>query len=312
MPRIGFAKSKISFRSLSEIMLNNSYGMATFNPTSGVLTDSNWELKPLLEFSKEEYDRCVLACSVLDAFKNDAQLFRIVIWNHEDYCALYEQCLNAYIHKSFESFSIRQPDLNLNRCLMNLLSSIRSYLDYVELNVKRRYGASSANAVGFLGNCSLEYDRRFSYRFLYRLRNFAQHCGLPLTIVNFNSAEEAKSGNVQHSLEVGIARDDLLSRGFDWGAVKPDILAQPEIIIVNPHVEEVMACLTHIHSQYLADEFVELRESATYLKTLIDKIPSSVDELHLFGFPPPLSTDTPQQTRFRMQIVPLDVINDAF
>ena len=42
--------------------------------------------------------------------------------------------------------------------MMNLLSSIRSYLDYTEINIKRRHGESSSNWTNFKRHTSDAYD----------------------------------------------------------------------------------------------------------------------------------------------------------
>lgn len=197
-------------------MSKNIYGLGSFH----ILTDNTAHLQTLLDLSEAEYEGCVRACETLDTYRDLAQLFDIVIWNYEDYSALFNKCLEAYITKKFESFSIRRPDLNLNRCMMNLLSSIRSYLDYTELNINRQHGKESSIWRNFKNRCSGSYDGSFSYRFLYRFRNFAQHCGLPLTRVNFNASEDKG-----YSLDVGVSRDDLLNQGFDWGAIAQSDLA---------------------------------------------------------------------------------------
>lgn len=290
-----------------------AYGIATLNQTDPKATRRNWQLKTLLELSSEEYAECVKACSVLDTYRNDAQLFQIVIWNYEDYHKLLDEYLNAYIQKKEEVFLHRPPDLNINRCLMNFLASVRSYLDYIELNVKRKYGKTSSNAMKFKKYCSEAYDNSFSYRFLYKFRNYAQHCSLPLTRIRFSAKADGKDSETDHRvLEVGINRDELLEKHFDWGKIKQEVSEQPEIININDHLIKMMHSLKGIHSKYISDEFVTLCESAAYLKGLIEKIPSNLDELHLYRLAKNSADHSPEKIGLRMQVVPLDLIRDVF
>jgi hypothetical protein len=151
---------------------------------------------------------------------------------NDDFRELLDKYLTAYTHKNFEALPPRSPDLNLNRCLLNLLSAIRSYLDYVE--TKRKYGDASSSITRFKKSCSDAYDNSFSYRFLYRFRNYAQHCGLPLTRA-FSNAETTEHGSesVHRSLEVGIHRDELLAAKFNLGKLKTEFANQPSVIDVG-------------------------------------------------------------------------------
>lgn len=288
------------------------YGLGTFNPTNKETPRTDWVMKSVLDLSQEEYEGCVQACLALDTYRKDTQLFQVILWNYQDFQELLRKYLTAYTERNFEGLPPRSPDLNLNRCLLNLLSAIRSYLDYVETNVKRKHGKKSANVAKFKKSCGDTYDGSFSYRFLYRFRNYAQHCGLPLTKISFNSETlDRDSEGVHCSLEVGVDRDELLQGEFNWGSIRAEIADQPAMIDVPNHVSQMMGCLEDIHSNYIADEFVALQVPASYVKGFTQKIPIKVQELHLFK----LSTnpsDPMAKVNYRMQVVPLDLVEDVF
>jgi len=73
---------------------------------------------------------------------------------------------------------------SLNRRLSNLLSSIRLFLDHSEFAFKRKYGKKSEEVEAFKKYASEKYDSSFSYRFVYKLRNYVQHCGIPIGSAN--------------------------------------------------------------------------------------------------------------------------------
>jgi len=65
--------------------MEHEYGFGTFTEESKKATGSDWVLKSLLKLSQAEYDQSVQACSALDNYWKNAQLFKIVSWNYEDY-----------------------------------------------------------------------------------------------------------------------------------------------------------------------------------------------------------------------------------
>jgi hypothetical protein len=218
-----------------------TYGLATLKATDKQMRGTDWVMKSLLELSEEQYEQCVGDCLALDTYRTDAQLFQVVLWNEQDFRELLDRYSTAYVEKNFEGLPRRSPDLNLNRCLLNLLSAIRSYLDYVETKVKRKYGGQSVKALKFKGYCADAYDGSFSYRFLYRFRDYAQHCGLPLTKISFDAKTvESDSEHVDRSLNVGVDRNDLLEADFNWGTLRREITNQPEVISIPDHVSQMM------------------------------------------------------------------------
>jgi len=104
----------------------------------------------------------------------------------------------------------------------------------------------------------------------------------------------------------------LLNNSFDWGKLKQEIAKQPPIIDVNVHLEEMMARLKEIHTEYITDEFVTLRESASYLRDLLQNIANDYNELHLFKLTSHSDDSPASRATMKMQVVRLDLMNDVF
>ena len=129
----------------------------------------------------------------------------------------------------------------LNRHLMNFLASFRSFIDHSETHLHNA-DASGTWKQRFKQRASAFYDALFAYRFLYELRNYVQHCGLPFGGIHV-SARRDQQGNVQTEFRAYLARDDLL-RWSNWKAiVRTDLEAQSDEIQVLPLVEELMECI---------------------------------------------------------------------
>lgn len=132
---------------------------------------------------------------------------------------------------------------------LNVLSSVRTFLDHTETAFKRRYGKTSPELDRFKKACSNAYDSSFSYRFTYRLRNYAQHCGLPIQEVRFDSQLTDRAAmSVAHRVALLSDRDRLLA-GFDgWGPVGKELQAMPEKIDIAEHLDGLMSALRNVYA----------------------------------------------------------------
>jgi len=179
---------------------------------------SKEKIEALRKLSDTEYEEYEKARECLIRFSSDQHLFMIVRLNYEDY----ENLLKRYFEEHTKNPSmvgsrIERMALNLNRHIMNSLSAVRTFLDHSETNLKKRYGKDSQRVKRFKDACSSAYDNSFSYRFLYKLRDYAQHCGMPLGQLTLHSEEvEPYSEVVRHFLVVKFSRDELLKKFDKW------------------------------------------------------------------------------------------------
>jgi hypothetical protein len=163
--------------------------------------------------------------------------------------------------------------LNINRRLLNYLSSIRSLLDHTETRLKEKYGKESLRVKHFLDACSKEYDNNFSYKFFYALRNFTQHFGMPVGNLCLTSMEDPPySGKVSHHLEVTFERDELLKYNGWKKMLREEIQNLPQEFDISSHVYNMMKCLEKINKVLIEDELPNIIKSAEYIDQLIASI----------------------------------------
>jgi hypothetical protein len=60
---------------------------------------------------------------------------------------------------------------------VNWLLGFRAFLDHVQAHLSELFGKSSEEIHKFKEVTNRAFDSHFGYRFLYRLRNYTQHCG---------------------------------------------------------------------------------------------------------------------------------------
>lgn len=145
---------------------------------------------------------------------------------------------------------------------MDWLAATRSYVDYTS-------GRASSSVVRaeFNARCSAEYDSCYSYRFACRLRNYAQHCGIPF-----------------HSVQLGerillLDRDTLLKRSTSWGAaVKADLISGPAQISLLQVVQESMSSLRSISNWVTTQESSDLTEALEFARQFRDHFLTSYED----------------------------------
>ncbi|HEY8271206.1 MAG TPA: hypothetical protein VIG33_09995, partial [Pseudobdellovibrionaceae bacterium] len=70
--------------------------------------------------------------------------------------------------------------IQLNRKFLNILSSFRSFIDHADTAVARQAAKGDDISKIFKLAQAKEFDSNLYYRFIWDLRNYAQHCTLPI------------------------------------------------------------------------------------------------------------------------------------
>src|ERR1035441_1881680 len=92
---------------------------------------------------------------------------------------------------------------HLCRILLNWLNSIRLFDDHNRARIVRTYGDPSPELDAFMAARATIYDEVPGYRFMFEMRNYAQHCGVvPVQAQIHQNA----SGN---TLDLHFDRDQL-------------------------------------------------------------------------------------------------------
>ncbi|RUP27716.1 MAG: hypothetical protein EKK45_13660 [Curvibacter sp.] len=103
--------------------------------------------------------------------------------------------------------------LNFSRKFLNILSMFRSFLDHSDNSLSSLSGKNSEAFKRWKELQSHYYDSSFEYRFIYKLRNFAQHVGMPPINISYGASAEEEGV----SFRVDLTRDELLVDNFSWG-----------------------------------------------------------------------------------------------
>lgn len=216
----------------------------------------------------------------LEEFYRTEELFLCLALNYEDYQNAIIKYLSGYIKDSYLDYVLAGTIYaDLNRLILNLLASVRMFLDHTEYSLKGKYGKTSKEFNDFKKMCSYKYDTNFSYRFLYRLRNFAQHCGMPVGRIQFSSSKDREEGfksyeveytnlNLlsKHTLSIFFDRNKLLESFNGWGKnVKQELESMGQDIEVTQHIRSFVSNLSEIHCSLINRVIKGTKASSDYL-----------------------------------------------
>lgn len=204
------------------------------------------------------------AMEKIHALLEYSNYFNTVSLNYTDYQETISNCLKAQAERDI-AFLQKEPLVEINRIVLNFLTSFRSYLDYTERRLKTEYANTPKIYEAFRKATNSEYDHNFSYRFLYHLRHFSQHYGFPIAKVNFGFKPNSNLEPVYFFTPL-VERNKLL-QNFNWKKLKPEIETLPLEFDLEPHLNATMHSLLKIHSAAMQSIFSMLgKEADTLLK----------------------------------------------
>lgn len=204
-----------------------------------------------LPLTECEYQSLLSAKEILAAGFSIEETFDLLSSN---YLELEKEALslttNLMLRSNFDhdvAFRIRSK---MNRRTVNLLSSIRTYLDQLKTNTHTCLADSSDPTDKTKELRRNEYDTNVDYRFGEALRNYAQHNGLAVHDVNFpqkwlHQSEEVNDIKLEYNLKI-FSRKLLLQADKKF---KASVLAElPDQVELRYCIRSYMGSINRIHS----------------------------------------------------------------
>lgn len=261
--------------------------------------------------SQNQYDQYREALKIIGELQSNRRLLDIFLLNHNEFNDFFEPALKELIEKSQTSQGIVNKDgdqivLITNRLLLNYLSSARTFLDHSETFLKRKFGPTANEFLEFKNHLKHCYDNYFTYRFFYKLRNYSQHCGLPLEFFSIK-AETKGDGKVYFEMRVGFDKKKLLSN-FDWGSqITRDLQSINLVFDVHPLIFEMTSIIQSISNKIEAIININVVESATFINKLTKHLRKDQVQVSLFKNIKEGKKGKPLS--YQMEIIPFEVID---
>ncbi|MDO6600253.1 hypothetical protein [Tenacibaculum sp. 1_MG-2023] len=212
------------------------------------------ELDYIQEIDEDKYISIKKSIGIVDEVHNSMDLFLILQNNYNEIANFQETHIEKFIKNINEPLNIHKDDytrlkIEINRVLQNYLSSVRMFVDHCDANLNRRFGKESAEYLNFKQTLSKFYDNNFEYRFIYKLRNFCQHCGLPVSDFSIDNYQDFIT------LELNFNSEYLLSEYDSWKAdLKKDLIKINGMFsatkVISNHFKIMFLISQKIHSLY--------------------------------------------------------------
>jgi hypothetical protein len=265
-------------------------------------------------------EKLKLNISKLEKFRLHSELHSIFLINFIELSRYFEETIDELTKKQVVMLRNNTKDFrhiirNANRLILNLLSSGRTLTDHQETYLKKEYGKESNEAIRYKTFTSKIFDSFFEYRFIYKLRNYAQHCGFPISHLKFETKNERQNQkrNIYARLNPLFNRDELLKKYDGWGQiVKNDLKNQAQEFPVMWTIGRYYKCTETINCEFEAIELdkvsIPLQETKNFLQRF-GQLVKNVEPCVFYDF----QYSTPnsyENSKFTSQTIPLDLISE--
>ncbi|MGW3628662.1 hypothetical protein ACWD7F_00605 [Streptomyces sp. NPDC005122] len=187
--------------------------------------------------------------------------------------------------------------------MTNWLAATRLYLENERDFIQANFGDKSDELKEFKAATAAAFDAHEGYRFLYDLRNYVQHCGIP-------AGQLTVSGKPPNRrIVINLDRSRLMTARFKWNRHAMALLEHwPAKIPLLPLMEEAMEGYTAIEEQMMR---INLRRCVNSTPLLLETLSSfdhsegnaaafrmtvnsegSMTDIATCTFPPPSSLDS--------------------
>lgn len=224
-----------------------------------------------------EYDLFTKSSDELYNYENIKRLYEIVILNHNEFIKFVESEKKMLFENSLSLIGDKENyykhHLNLNRFFLNYLSSFRTLLDHTETTIKRKYDKDSDESIKFKQLTGRIFDNYFAYRFFTKLRNYSQHCGLPIDEFEV-SGTVIENDKMKPEYKIEFSSRDLLIKYKDWGAIVTKDLQEKGNFSLFTLLEEMKValnefwiCLLSIFENNILEAIKYINGNASHLRS---------------------------------------------
>ncbi|AYY13754.1 hypothetical protein EF847_14695 [Actinobacteria bacterium YIM 96077] len=199
------------------------------------------------EIGREEFSSYTAAIATYQSLVA-RPTYQVLTRNHHRLAAMLDTYSNLErIGGLFKNLDLQSVNSMFMGEITNWLASTRLYLESERDFILRQFGDGSDQLRRYQSVTSSAFDTHPGYRFLYDLRNYAQHCGPPLSGLTIAATTGGRT-----TVDLYLSRSHLLFARFSWSHHARALLEQwPEQISLMPLVDDAMAGLRLVEDEIL-------------------------------------------------------------
>jgi hypothetical protein len=215
------------------------------------------------DISEDEFNVGWKAVCELTQFFQERSMYKMISRNFDDFTKSVSFA-HKEIKKEIDLVETRMIQANVNRCIINYLSLVVVYINRLDVILRKKYGNENLKYKDFKQVCSLEYDTFFEYRFIYDLRNFSQHWGMPVSVIGLT-----KTGD----LILTIDTDYLLESNFNWKKqIKEEIEKKAGFLNFIPIINQMNKSLINVDKAFINSNLENILLKITEAESFISGI----------------------------------------
>lgn len=213
-----------------------------YNPSFALVSVSVDEQRYLEVVSAKRV--CLLALGIEERLQ--LTLENYTEWENE----LLIQAQSFLLWRSDAHSEAMRNRLQLDRRMVNVLTAVRLYLDQTDHIISAVCGNQSGELASIKSCKNSLYDDHFGYRFMEALRNFVQHCGLPVQTISYQQARiETKDGPFLQVTIAPLLHHDSFDKtdGFKASVLR-EMQKAGKSIDLRQTTREYVSCLIKLHA----------------------------------------------------------------
>lgn len=184
--------------------------------------------------------------------------------------------------------------------LDDVLSAFRRFTDRTAHLLSQRYGPTSEEVLALTQAMSFEFDNEFAYRFMYHLRNYSEHRGMPIARIT-QASMLTPDGQVEHNLDVLFDSRKLLP-DHDWHRrVRADLVGINGEFSAVVTVDALLHACGRVHCKALLAQEADITAAVAGIQAFARRI--ATDDV----FGPVLLQARPSELTARQVASPLNV-----
>jgi hypothetical protein len=201
---------------------------------------SSLEAERLASVSPEDCERFTSAIDELARFEHWLETFEMVRANEKAWLNFKADAERQMSRFELEDDQLSRIYFEANRHLLNLLSSALTFLDHTAHYLSSLFREGSDPLRQFHERRRRIYEAVFAYRFLYNLRNYAQHRGLPIGTIEHLADMHPRTREERGRLVLGFDVGVLLQDAKGWRTMRDELRQMgPKLEIANQPSEYV-------------------------------------------------------------------------
>jgi hypothetical protein len=235
-----------------------------------------------VEISRQEYESYLDAISAYRSLTERAT-YQLLVQNYLKLGAILETYTNLEkVGGSFRHVDMRNMNVTFMGALTNWLGTTRLYLESERDFLLRQFGGESAELQRYKDAAAFAFDSHEGYRFLYNLRDYAQHCGPPLSGMTVFALDGKRV------VDFYLSGPELLAARFGWSRHAKHLIQQwPDQISIMPLVDDAMAGYRHVEDENLKTLLERCGDTVGAMRDGIARIGSTDGHPAIFLTPGP-------------------------